>query len=161
MTGKKHNEVRICDLMYKGVVCCNLRDTAREVAKIMAFHKIRSVIVVDEHAEVWGHIYIMDLISHYGENLDEIIAEDIMRPYKIDVDPLSPIKDVIELIIKYNRLIIIDPNAGPKMPVAMITSYDIVQYLSGLNTGTHCHTIKLRHTHNRQEHKVQHHPRGK
>lgn len=131
--------------MHKGVIFCYPDDTAKEVAKTMATNKIRSVVVLDESGEVWGLISIMDIIHLYGKDLDDIRAEDIMRPYKIEVDALWPIEKAIELMKqkKYDHLIIIDPNAGPKRPVAVITTFDMVQYMSGLNVGKYEQLLKM------------------
>jgi len=137
--------MRICDLMYKGVFCCYPDDSAREVAKIMAANRIRSVVVTDPSGEVWGLVHIMDLLRHYGKDFDQIQAEDIMRPYKIEVDALWPIDKAIALMKKkkYEHLIIVDPNAGPKRPVAILTSFDIVHYMSGINSGKFERLLKM------------------
>lgn len=137
--------IRICDVMHKGVIYCYLDDTAKEVAKMMTANQIRSIIVADENGEVWGLISNMDIISLYGKDLDKIRAEEIMKPYKLEIDPLMPIEKAIELMKKqrYEHLIIIDPNAGPKRPVGIISSFDIVQYMSGLKTGEYAQYLKM------------------
>lgn len=136
---------RICDIMHKGVIFCYLDDNLKEVAKMMDTNQIRSVIVSDENGEAWGLISNMDIISHYGEDLTQLRAEDVMRTYKLEIDPLSPVENAIELMKKqrYEHLILIDPNAGPKRPIGILTSFDIVQYLSGLNTGLFAQMLKM------------------
>lgn len=136
---------RICDVMHKGVIFCYNNDSVRDVAKIMDEHHIRGIVVVDDTGEVWGHISNTDLLHYYHENIDKLTAEDIMRPYKIEVDPLWPIEKAIKIMKKnkIEQLIIIDPNAGLKRPVAILTSYDVVQFMSGLNTGRYEKVLKL------------------
>ena len=137
--------MKVCDLMHKGVIFCYPDDTAKDVAKMMKENQIRSVVVIDETGEVWGLVSIMELISLYDKNLEEIRAEDIMRPYKIEINPQWPIEKAIEIMQKrkIEHLIIIDPYAGPKRPVGILTSFDIVQYMSGLKTGTYEHQLKI------------------
>ena len=129
--------MKICDLMHKGVIFCYPEDTVKEVARIMDDNRIRSVVVVDQTGEVWGVISIMELMPLYGKELESIKAEDVMRPYKIEIDPQAPVEHAIKLMKqrKFEHLVIIDPHAGPKRPIGILTSFDIVQYMSGLALG--------------------------
>lgn len=137
--------MRICDVMHKGIISCFYNDSVRDVARMMHENNIRGVVVIDDTGDVWGYISNKDLINYYYNDVDKLTAEDIMRPYKIDVDPLWPIEKAIELMKKnrFEHLIIVDPNAGPKRPVAILTSYDIVQYMSGLNVGRYEQVMKM------------------
>jgi predicted transcriptional regulator len=137
--------MKICEMMHKGVIFCYPEDNLRDVAKIMHHNQIRSVAVVDESGEVWGVISIMELLPYCGEDLEHIKAESIMRPYKIDINPLASIEEAVEIMKKrkIEHLIIVDPHAGPKRPVGIFTSYDMVQYMSGLNTGCYEYQLKM------------------
>jgi len=137
---------RVCDLMHRGVIYCYPEDNAKEVAKIMATNQIRAVVVMDESGEVWGLISIMELVGLYGKELEKTKAEEIMRPYKIEVDPQWSIEGAIALMKrkKIDQLIIIDPHAGPKRPVGILTSFDIVQYMSGLKIGHYETQLKMK-----------------
>jgi len=137
--------MKICDLMHKGVIFCYPDDSAKDIARMMKENQIRSVVVMDETGEVWGLVSIMELLPLYNKNLDEIRAEDIMRPYQIEVDPQWSIEKAIEIMQKrkIEHLIIIDPHAGPKRPVGILTSFDIVQYMSGLKVGTYEQQLKI------------------
>ena len=137
--------MKICDLMHKGVIFCYPDDSAKDVARMMKENQIRSVVVMDETGEVWGLVSIMELLPLYNRNLDEIRAEDIMRLYQIEVDPQWSIEKAIEIMQKrkIEHLIIIDPHAGPKRPVGILTSFDIVQYMSGLKVGTYEQQLKI------------------
>ena len=129
--------MKIHHLMHKGVVFCYPEDSVKDVATIMHENQIRAVAVVDETGEIWGVISVMELLPLYGKDIEAIRAEEVMRPYKIEVDPQAPVEDAIDLMKKrkIEHLIIIDPHAGPKRPVGILTSFDIVQYMSGLNVG--------------------------
>jgi len=137
--------IKVCDLMHRGVIFCYPNDTAQEIAKIMDTNHVRAVVVVDESGEVWGLISIMEMISLYGKDLENIRAEDIMRPYKIEVDPKWPIQKAIGLMKKQkiNHLIIIDPHAGPKRPIGILANIDIVRYMAGLATGYFDQVLKF------------------
>jgi CBS domain-containing protein len=135
----------VCDLMHKGVSCCYPEETVKGVAKMIQANQFRSVVVVHQTGEVWGLISILDLVRHWGEDLEKLSAEDIMRPYKIDVDPQWPVERAIEIMRKrkIEHLIIIDPHAGPKRPIAILTSFDIILHMSQIETGSYERMLRV------------------
>jgi CBS domain-containing protein len=137
--------VKICDLMHKGVIFCYPDDNLKEIAKMMYLNHFRSVVVLHESGEVWGLVSIMDMIRHYGENLESFSAEDVMQPFQIKVDPQWPIEKAIDLMIKdkFEHLIIVDPHAGMKQPIGILSSSDIVRYISHIEIGHFQHLLKL------------------
>ena len=82
-------------------------------------------------------VSIMELIPLFGKDLDKIRGQEIMRPYKIEVDPQWPIQEAVQIMKKrkIEHLIIIDPHAGPRRPIGILTSFDIVQFMAGLTPG--------------------------
>ena len=48
---------RICDIMHKGVICCDPSDSLKFAAEIMADNQIRAVVVKDSMGEVWDWIW--------------------------------------------------------------------------------------------------------
>jgi len=137
--------VRICDIMHKGVIFCYPDDHIRDVARMMIENQFRSVVVVHESGEVWGLISMIDIIRFHGMNLENIIAEDVMRPYQISVDPQWPLEKAVEIMKrrKIEHLIIIDPHAGPKRPIGILTSFDIVRFMSRIETGQYQQMLKM------------------
>ena len=137
--------IRVCDLMHKGVLYCYPDDSAQVVADMMETNRIRSVAVVDDSGEVWGSVSMLDLLQLYGKDLDETQAQEIMRPYRIEVDPQWPIEKAIELMKKrrIEHLLIIDPHAGPKRPVGILTDFDIVRYMSHVELGVYEQMLKV------------------
>jgi CBS domain-containing protein len=137
--------LRVCDLMHKGVSCCYPEDTVKSVAKMLEANQFRSIVVVHQSGEVWGLISILDLVRHWGEDLEKLSAEDIMRPYKIDVDPQWPVERAIDIMRKrkIEHLIVIDPHAGPKRPIAILTSFDIIRHMSQIETGRYERMLRV------------------
>jgi CBS domain-containing protein len=137
--------MRICDLMHKGVISCYAEDSVTDVAKMMDDHQFRSVVVVNERGEVWGLITYREMLPHYGEDLSKLKAHDIMRPYRIEIDPQAPVERAIELMkrLQYYHLIIVDPHVGTKWPVGILTSFDVVKYMAHLETGHFEQVLKL------------------
>lgn len=137
--------LRVCDLMHKGVSCCYPEETVKSVAKMIQANQFRSVVVVHQSGEVWGLISILDLVRHHGEDLEQLSAEDIMRPYMIDVDPQWPVERAIDIMRKrkIEHLIIIDPHAGPKRPIGILTTFDIIRHMSQITTGTYEQMLRV------------------
>lgn len=137
--------LRVCDLMHKGVNCCYPEETVKGVAKMIQANQFRSVVVVHQSGEVWGLISILDLVRHHGKDLEQLSAEDIMRPYTIDVDPQWPVERAIEIMRKrkIEHLIIVDPHAGPKRPIGILTSFDIIRHMSQIETGTYEQMLRV------------------
>jgi CBS domain-containing protein len=131
--------------MHKGVISCYVDDTVKDVARIMENNHFRSVVVVNERGEVWGLITYMEMIPHYGRNLEKIRAGEIMRPYRVEIDPQWPIENAIEVMkkLRYYHLIIIDPHVGTKWPVGMLTSFDVVRYMAQLEAGQFEQLLKI------------------
>lgn len=136
---------RVCDLMHRGVLYCYPDDSAKVVAEMMATNQIRSVAVVDESGEVWGSVSMLDLLRLYGKELEQTQVRVIMRPYRIEVDPQWPVEKAIELMKKrkIEHLLIIDPHAGPKRPVGILTDFDIVRYMSDVEQGAYEQMLKI------------------
>jgi predicted transcriptional regulator len=75
-----------------------------------------------------------------------VTAGEIMRPYRIEVDPQWSIVDAIDLMrrLRYYHLIIVDPHVGTKWPVGILSSSDVVRCMSGLTTGQYEQMLKIR-----------------
>jgi CBS domain-containing protein len=137
--------MRVCDLMDRDIIVCYPDDSVKDVVRMMKANQFRPAIVVHETGEVWGLLSRLAVIRFHGEDLEQIRAEDIMRPYKFDIDPQWPIETAIKLMqrTRFEHLIIIDPHAGPRRPIGILTSFDIVHYMSGIETGHFEQILKM------------------
>jgi len=137
--------MRVCDLMDREVLVCRLEDSVKDVVRIMKVNGFAPVVAVDETGEVWGFISRLAVIRFYGEDLERIRAEDAMRPYKFEVDPQWPIEKAIALMKKtrFEHLIIIDPHAGPKRPIGILSSFQIVWYMSQIERGRYAQVLRM------------------
>ena len=137
--------MRVCDLMDREVITCDVDDNLKQVLTIMNANRFHTVVVQDETGEVWGLISRLAMIRFYGENLEQIKAEEAMRPYKFDVDPQMPIEKAIQIMkqTKFEHLIIVDPHAGPKRPIGVLASFNIVWYMSMIERGHYEQILKM------------------
>jgi CBS domain-containing protein len=137
--------VRVCDIMDRDIILCYPQDSVKEVVRMMKANHFRPVVVAHESGEVWGLVSRLAVIRFYGEDLERTRAEDVMRPYRIEVDPQWPIEAAAELMkrTRYEHLIIVDPHAGPRRPIGILSSFDIVRYMSGIETGHYEQILKM------------------
>lgn len=128
---------RICDIMQRSVVSCQPDDTARDVARLMKANGTYAIVVTHESGEVWGLVSMMEVVRHFGADLEELSAEDIMQPYRKEVDPQWTLAEAIDLMKrrKIEHLIIVDPHAGPRRPIGMLSTSDVVRHMSHIMIG--------------------------
>ncbi len=138
--------IKVYDLMHRGVIFCYPDDTAKQVAEMMVENRIRSIAVVDETGEVWGSVSRLDLLRHYGEDLETIKAQEIMRPYTLEVDPQWPIEQAIELMKKrrIEHLLITESYTVSRRLVGILTNYDIVRFMSAIEPGHYERLLRSR-----------------
>jgi len=124
-------------MMHKGVIHCSTEDSAGHAARLMDTNGIRCVAVVDEMGDTVGAVSIMELVSLYDRDLEAVRTEDIMRPFRFEIDPKTSVEEAAEFMVKrkIEHLLITDSYTGPRIPVGILTSFDIVQYMSGLAAG--------------------------
>jgi len=137
--------VRVCDIMDRDIILCYPQDSVKEVVRMMKANHFHPVVVAHESGEVWGLVSRLAVIRFYGEDLERTRAEDVMRPYRIEVDPQWPIEAAAQLMkrTRYEHLIIVDPHAGPRRPIGILSSFDIVRYMSGIETGHYEQILKM------------------
>lgn len=128
---------KICDIMQRSVVSCSPDDSVREVARLMKTNGSYAIVVTHASGEVWGLVSMMEVICQYGGDLERLSAEDIMRPYRSEVDPQWSLEEAIDLMKrrKIEHLIIVDPHAGPKRPIGLLSTSDVVRHMSGIKIG--------------------------
>jgi CBS domain-containing protein len=131
--------------MDREVITCHPDDNLKHVLTIMKGNRFRTVVVQDETGEVWGLISRLAVVRFYGEDLEQIRAEQAMRTYKFEVDPQMPIEKAIEIMkrTKYEHLIVVDPHAGPKRPIGVLASFNIVWYMSKIERGRYEQILKM------------------
>jgi CBS domain-containing protein len=131
--------------MDREVITCHPDDSLKSILKMMKENRFRTVVVQDETGEVWGLISRLAIVRFYGQDLEQIKAEQAMRTYKFEVDPQMPIEKAIEIMkrTRYEHLIVVDPHAGPKRPIGVLASFNIVWYMSKIERGRYEQILKM------------------
>lgn len=121
------------DIMHKGVIACKPDTPLQEVVRILVDTDIHAIVVMEADDEVRGIISHFDLIGHYGQDLMEHKAEEIMTPKVIDVSPDAPVSEVAKLMLEkdIHRLLVTEMTPDGKKPVGIISTTDIVHDMRG------------------------------
>ena len=121
------------DIMHRGVITCKPDTLLKEVVRILSDTGVHALIVGMSGSRIDGVISHMDVIKHFGENLLNYKAEDIMTPQVIDIPPDASIEDAIVVLLKHNvhRLLVTEERAHGKVPVGVLSTTDIIREMRG------------------------------
>lgn len=149
------DELRVRDIMQADVVTVSPEATVRELAGVLAKHKISGVPVVDEEGHVLGMVSEADVIlqdaefhfPYYIQFLESVIylqsvakfeerfrkafgtkVSDVMSREVVDISPAASIHDAATLMAdhKVNRLPVVE---GGRL-VGIVTRGDIVRAIA-------------------------------
>ncbi|MFH1859626.1 MAG: CBS domain-containing protein [bacterium] len=120
---------KVLDVMTRGVVTVHLSDSVRSVAQTLHQNKIHAVAVVTPTGEVAGVISEIDVIGAIDENIDTMMAEDIMTTTSIRaITPQSPLIEAAKMMreMKCHRLLVMGENPRDEIAVGVLSVSDIV-----------------------------------
>jgi len=124
---------QVKDIMHRGVITCKPETLLKEVVRVLSDTVVHALIVTKPGGEIDGVISHMDVIKHYGENLLEHKAADIMTPHVIDISPDASIEEAIAVLLKHNvhRLLVTEEGPHGKLPVGVLSTTDIIREMRG------------------------------
>lgn len=123
--------VLVDDLMVKKVITIRADRSVAEVIKSMVSNDISGIVVVDFAGDMVGMISAIDVFKVFNESNGtdkDFLAEDIMTPYTMDIQPETPAEDAAKIMLEngIHRLVVtISPSK--KKPVGIISSTDILR----------------------------------
>jgi len=118
------------DVMHRGVVTVDLDTSVPDVVKTMVDNRVHTVVVVDEGAQACGVITKVDVLKHYGKDLERLTAEDIMTPRIISISAEALVSEAVGMmqVRKVHQLIIVkDEAAQRRRPIGIISVSDVVE----------------------------------
>lgn len=135
MEGFLNLNAKVGDLMTKDLVTVKFSEPVLKLTKIMNEKEISGVVVVDNIGEVMGVISALDIFKLFKEesmmNMGNLIAEDIMTPFVLEVYPEDSLEEAATKMLEHNihRLIVTSP-LSKKKAVGIITSTDLLREMS-------------------------------
>ena len=119
------------DIYHKGVIFCKPDTPLQEVVRVMADTDIHAIIVAEgEGTQPLGVISHTDAIAHYGEDLSQIRAADVMTPGVITVSKDAPVAEAARKMLEshIHRLLVVDKDGTP---LGILSTTDIIRDMRG------------------------------
>ena len=115
------------DIMSERLFCFK-ENQVISVSDILKLEKIRNIPVVNEERKLVGLITHRELISALAKKLDNILVRDIMIKGVKAVEPETPLKGAIDVMIvnKFGCLPVVD---NTRKLIGIITEVDLLKTL--------------------------------
>ncbi|MEE8401380.1 MAG: CBS domain-containing protein [Candidatus Hydrothermarchaeaceae archaeon] len=119
------------DIMTKKVITVRADRPVPEAIESMVKSDISGIVVVDHVGDVVGMITAIDVFKIFNEDEGsdrDFIAEDIMTPFIINIQPETPAEDAARSMLEngIHRLVVTETPSKRK-PVGIISSTDILR----------------------------------
>ncbi len=125
------SERRVKDIYHKGVIFCRPGTPLQEVVRVMADTDIHAIVVAEkEGAEPIGIVSHVDAIAHYGEDLTQIKAADVMTPEVVTISEESTVSEAVKKMLEHHihRLVVVNEEGTP---VGILSTTDIIRDMRG------------------------------
>jgi len=101
-------DIKVKDVMTRGVVSIHEDDTVRNAAKILMDHNISGLIVVSRNGEISGIVSEMDIIKVIDKDMDSLKVKEIMTTPAKTIDKEDTILNAAKIMRRENihRLVI-------------------------------------------------------
>ena len=120
--------MRIKDMMKTDLFVLNENDTIKDASDIMRLEKIRHIPIVDAQHRLIGLVTHRDLIGALVKKLENFPVKNIMQKEVKAVEPDTPLKGAIDVMIinKFGCLPVVD--ADRKL-IGIVTEIDLLKTL--------------------------------
>ena len=120
--------MRIKDLMKTYLFTLHENDMIQDASHIMKLERIRHIPIVDDDYKLVGLVTYKELIGMLIKKLTNIPVKDIMRKDIKTVEPETPLKGAIEVMIlnKIDCLPVLDNH---KKLIGIVTEIDLLKFL--------------------------------
>ena len=107
-------EIKVKDVMTRGVLTIQEKASVREAVKIMADCNISGLVVTSSMDAVTGVLSEMDIIKVLDEDLDEVKVKEIMTSPAITISEQESLRRACRIMKEKNihRLVIQGQNVG-------------------------------------------------
>ena len=126
---------KVRDVMFKGVVTVHLDTSVKEIAEVLIENNISGVVAVDGMGESWGVVTDMDLVKCYAEGKIDAVAENIMSPETLSVDPEMSLKDAAAFMHSHqiHRAFVMSARSAyvtKNIPIGGISATDVAREMA-------------------------------
>ena len=120
--------MRIKDVMITYLFTLNETDTISDASEVMKLEKSRHIPIVDKDYRLVGLVTYRDLIGALARKMENFPISSIMRKEVKAVEPDTPLKGAIEIMIinKYGCLPVVD---NDRKLLGIVTEIDLLKIL--------------------------------
>jgi CBS domain-containing protein len=123
--------------MTAGLITCPPETPLRQVARLMALHRVHSIVVFDygheddETPELWGIVSDLDLVEAAWAEIDEQTAGSSASSPLVTVTSDDSLDHAAQLMVEngITHLAVLDP--ASQRPVGIISTLDIARVVAG------------------------------
>ena len=121
----------VADAMHSGVITCPRDAPLREVARMMAVHRVHCVVVFDERDEpepgsLWG--IVSDLAAGLSDGvLDERAAGEIAASPVVTVAASETLSRAAQLMAENSSAHLVAVDAETGLPVGVLSTLDLAR----------------------------------
>jgi CBS domain-containing protein len=124
----------VADVMRPGVLSCPSDTLLREVARIMAVHRIHCVVVGDLRSgeTEWGMLADLDLARAVESATEDTTAGEVAATDPVSLPPTATLDDAARLMAEHEtaHVVIVDERSGD--PLGVVSTLDVALALAGL-----------------------------
>lgn len=122
---------QVRDAMHAGLIKCARETPLRDVARLMAVHRVHAIVTVGAQDELWGVVSDRDLVSVLATG-EGITAGDASATDVLPVAPDDTLDHAAQLLNEHEvtHLIVVEP--ATKRPVGIISTLDLAGVFAGV-----------------------------
>jgi CBS domain-containing protein len=131
------SRIRVTAVMRPGILSCPSDTLLREVARMMALHRIHCVIVGDPGSGdgAWGVLSDLDLARSVDCATEDTIAGEVAATDPVTLPDTALVDDAARLMAEHDtaHVVIVDRLSGD--PLGVVSTLDVALALAGLVPG--------------------------
>lgn len=120
----------VSDIMAKEAITIHADRPLSEAIKVLVENDISGVVVVDYAGDVVGMISTLDVFKVFNEEENDkgFIAEDIMTPYIINIQPDTSAEEAARTMLENGvHRLVVTMSPSKRKPVGIISSTDVLR----------------------------------
>ena len=120
----------VSDIMTKEAITIHADRPLSEAIKVLVENDISGVVVVDYAGDVVGMISTLDVFKVFNEEENDkgFIAEDIMTPYAINIQPDMSAEEAARIMLENGiHRLVVTMSPSKRKPVGIISSTDVLR----------------------------------
>lgn len=118
------------DAMHRGVITCQAEASALTIARIMAAHRIHSVLVVDDDGTCTGVVSDNELEHALLSGAPASIRASEVAATPVVVDPSDTVAHALDLMHEHTATHVVVSDSNAQRPVGVLSILDVAEAFS-------------------------------